>query len=164
SRSCTVLLEARPTRTGDGPSGQRRSAPSSVAIKWRPMGRKAYAGPPSVPTPAGPRLSQAPYAGLRDAAAITPEEPMSLSPTPFPCDRALVARGVFTAVSWALIAAVIALWAPGRSLAAGAVARVASLRPHASTLAAAPAPESCTGSASSTCGFANSWSTGEMDD
>jgi len=61
-----------------------------------------------------------------------------MSPTPL--HRALVALAVFTFASWGLIAAAIFLWAPGRSLAASAVSRVAraaAVSPSAGSLAAA---------------------------
>lgn len=50
--------------------------------------------------------------------------------------RALLAVAVFTLASWVLIAGALVLWAPGRSLAAGAVSRVA--RAATATPAAAP--------------------------
>lgn len=50
--------------------------------------------------------------------------------------RALVAVAVFTFASWVLIAAALMLWTPGRSLAAGAVSRVA----RAATAPPAAAP------------------------
>lgn len=54
--------------------------------------------------------------------------------------RALVAVAVFTFASWVIIAAALLAWAPGRSLAAGAVSRVAHAAatvPAAEPLAAA---------------------------
>ena len=59
---------------------------------------------------------------------------------PTPLHRALVALAVFTFASWGLIAAAILLWAPGRGLAANAVARIAhaaAVTPAAGPLAAA---------------------------
>lgn len=60
-----------------------------------------------------------------------------MSPTPL--HRALVALAVFTFASWGLITAAIMFWAPGRSLAANAVSRVAraaAAGPSAGSLAA----------------------------